>query len=302
MSTTETNVAGQGVAVDEAIRASLAESIDQDVTRYVIVEMNSSNYGFPTGSTIELTSSSAVAVTRVPKSPLFVRGVINHRGSIIPVVDTRALLGLATIDEQRNALIANLREHEQEAVDWLDAIHQSVRAEEALPTAVDPKTTKLGSWRKQTIEDERTLASMMRYHASMRTWLSDLEAPHKALYAAIEVVEQALEEGGKEGAVQAIVEIRETSLASMHTCFRRMIRAVKGGFKTMLIITELGDRKAAFEVDAVHTVKDCAEQDVDTLPDTATGAEFMSGLVHQPDGSYILICDLEQMYEQACPR
>jgi purine-binding chemotaxis protein CheW len=33
-------------------------------------------------------------VTRVPKSPVHMRGVINHRGSVVPVVDLRAVFGM----------------------------------------------------------------------------------------------------------------------------------------------------------------------------------------------------------------
>jgi len=38
-------------------------------------------------------------VTRVPKTPDFVRGVINLRGKVIPVVDLRLKFGLDSIDD-----------------------------------------------------------------------------------------------------------------------------------------------------------------------------------------------------------
>lgn len=34
------------------------------------------------------------SITRVPKSPAYLRGVINHRGSVVPVVDLRSLFGM----------------------------------------------------------------------------------------------------------------------------------------------------------------------------------------------------------------
>jgi len=41
-----------------------------------------------------------VEITRVPKAPAFVEGVINLRGKVIPVIDLRKRLGLA--NEQRD--------------------------------------------------------------------------------------------------------------------------------------------------------------------------------------------------------
>lgn len=44
--------------------------------------------------------------TRVPKSPNYVRGVINLRGKVIPVVDLRLKFGMAgTIDTERTCVI-----------------------------------------------------------------------------------------------------------------------------------------------------------------------------------------------------
>lgn len=38
-------------------------------------------------------------ITRVPRTPKFVRGVINLRGKVIPVMDLRAKFGMGTVDD-----------------------------------------------------------------------------------------------------------------------------------------------------------------------------------------------------------
>jgi purine-binding chemotaxis protein CheW len=46
-------------------------------------------------------------ITRVPRTPLFIRGVINLRGKVIPIMDLRERFGMAaaeTTDEAANAL------------------------------------------------------------------------------------------------------------------------------------------------------------------------------------------------------
>lgn len=52
-----------------------------------------------------------VDVTRVPKAPIFVEGVINLRGRIIPVLDLRRRLGMAGAErsEQSRIVVVNVR-------------------------------------------------------------------------------------------------------------------------------------------------------------------------------------------------
>ena len=44
-------------------------------------------------------------VTRVPRTPQFVKGVINLRGKVIPIVDLRAKFGMAAVDGAESCMI-----------------------------------------------------------------------------------------------------------------------------------------------------------------------------------------------------
>ncbi len=46
-----------------------------------------------------------MAITRVPRSPAFVRGVINLRGKVIPVVDLRLKFGMEQVDDTEKTCI-----------------------------------------------------------------------------------------------------------------------------------------------------------------------------------------------------
>ena len=46
-----------------------------------------------------------VAITKVPRSPEFMRGVINVRGSVVPVVDMRLKFGMSTTERTVNTCI-----------------------------------------------------------------------------------------------------------------------------------------------------------------------------------------------------
>ena len=44
-------------------------------------------------------------ITKVPRSPSFLRGVINLRGNVLPVIDTRNKFGLPAVDDSVNTCI-----------------------------------------------------------------------------------------------------------------------------------------------------------------------------------------------------
>tara|TARA_R110000868_G_scaffold119469_1_gene316623 strand:- start:343245 stop:343838 length:594 start_codon:yes stop_codon:yes gene_type:complete len=156
--------------------------VAENMTRYVIVEINSNMYGITTDATVELMDSDTIQITRVSHTPSFVRGVINHRGSIIPVISMRTMLGFKACVE----------------------------------TIGESETTKADT--------------------------------------------------------------------------------------SMMVITEFGAQKIGLIVDRVHSVFDCADDKVQPLPESTENATFLKGLVHQSDGSYILIANIEHIYQRACPK
>ncbi|WP_027722662.1 chemotaxis protein CheW [Maridesulfovibrio zosterae] len=44
-------------------------------------------------------------ITKVPRAPIFVEGVINLRGKVIPIIDLRSKFGLQTIEHDQNTRI-----------------------------------------------------------------------------------------------------------------------------------------------------------------------------------------------------
>jgi len=50
----------------------------------------------------------AISITRVPRTPDYMLGVINLRGSVVPVIDLRQRFGLTQIDRTRDTCIVVL--------------------------------------------------------------------------------------------------------------------------------------------------------------------------------------------------
>ena len=65
-----------------------------------LFELGGETYGLDIGTVHEIIRMQPI--TRVPKAPFYVEGVINLRGKVIPVVDMRKRFGLDTSDRTKN--------------------------------------------------------------------------------------------------------------------------------------------------------------------------------------------------------
>ncbi len=73
-----------------------AANSDDDDTQVVIFRLGAEEFGVPIMSVQEIVRVPET-LTRVPKTPSFVEGVINLRGTVLPVIDQRSRLGLPAL-------------------------------------------------------------------------------------------------------------------------------------------------------------------------------------------------------------
>lgn len=72
--------------------------------KYLTFRLNAESYGLGILKVQEIIG--IMPVTRVPRTPLFTRGVINLRGKVIPVLDLRLKFGMeAAADTERTCIV-----------------------------------------------------------------------------------------------------------------------------------------------------------------------------------------------------
>jgi purine-binding chemotaxis protein CheW len=75
-----------------------------DDTQVVIFRLGAEEFGVPIMSVQEIVRVPET-LTRVPRTPAFVEGVINLRGTVLPVIDQRSRLGLPSIERNERQRI-----------------------------------------------------------------------------------------------------------------------------------------------------------------------------------------------------
>ncbi len=83
--------------VQEGQQATEAEDILDDDEQVVIFRLDKEEFGAPIASVQEIVRVPEELV-RVPQAPSFVEGVINLRGTVLPVIDLRLRLGLDQVE------------------------------------------------------------------------------------------------------------------------------------------------------------------------------------------------------------
>ena len=80
--------------------------------QFVVFKLGNESFAINTNKVQNI--SEMISITSVPKSPEYIKGLINLRGSIKPLVDIRMLLSIVDNNETENIIILKIEEEEEE--------------------------------------------------------------------------------------------------------------------------------------------------------------------------------------------
>ena len=120
-------------------------------TQYITFRLGSELFAIDVASVREVLDLSQI--THVPTAPPFMRGVVNVRGSAIPVVDLRLKFGLPVAADTANTriLVLELQIDGESAVlgGIADSVHEVIELE---PSQIAPPPTIAMRWRSEFIQ------------------------------------------------------------------------------------------------------------------------------------------------------
>ncbi len=112
----------------------------QTEKQLVVFDLASEGYGVDIGAVREIIRMQEI--TRVPRSPEFVEGVINLRGKVIPVIDLRKRFGLQVADQSKDNRIVVVDIGKQDIGVIVDAVTEVLRIS---ADSVEPPTSVITS-------------------------------------------------------------------------------------------------------------------------------------------------------------
>jgi purine-binding chemotaxis protein CheW len=114
-----------------------------DERQLVVFQLGAELYGCEISRVHEIIRLQSV--TRVPRAPAFVEGVINLRGKVIPVVDLRRRFGLPTAEHTRASRIVVVEIGDQVVGIVVDGVSEVLRVNSAIVEPPSPVVAGIDS-------------------------------------------------------------------------------------------------------------------------------------------------------------
>ncbi|OFZ22789.1 MAG: hypothetical protein A2X94_11825 [Bdellovibrionales bacterium GWB1_55_8] len=223
-----------------------ATSTGTDADIWVIFRLRQRLFGVSATHVREMALLTECA--KVPKTGSTVRGVMNLRGQVLPVIDLRATLGMTTSVQERDEFIAMLNAREGEHQKWVAELEASVREKREFNLTTDPHKCAFGKW-YDTFKTDNLLVTAL---------LGKFDAPHKQIHALGVEVRGLVNKGELEKALHLIELTRTTTLRRMMDLFEEF-RTLLNKTREIGLIVQTGTGTAALAVDSVESVEILAE-------------------------------------------
>ena len=109
----------------------------------VVFELGKENFG------VEISKVESIikmqAITKMPQAPVFVEGVINLRGKILPVIDLHRRFGLAAVEDRKASRIVVVSIEGKEVGMVVDGVSEVLTISEEAIEPVPPLVTTVDS-------------------------------------------------------------------------------------------------------------------------------------------------------------
>ena len=230
-------------------------------------------------------------VVSVPQVPHYIRGVINLRGKVIPVIDLRLKMGLTSSLDEAEDLISLLDQREQDHKNWIAELESSVRERREFKLATDPHKCAFGKWYDNFTTDNRTLASCLK----------KFDAPHQRIHAIAIKVRTMEEKEDYDSAYEIIDQTKEGELAEMIKLFSEVRSLLKESNSEIAMVLEWQEKAVAICVDSIETVEKLSESNIDEMPETVSALEngCITGIGKRgKDNELVQLLDVGKLIDQ----
>jgi len=246
---------------------------------WVLAGIAGESYGLPVSAVSEMIRFTHV--TRVPNMPPHVRGVINLRGKVMPLIDCSQLLMLQSDRMILESLLDNIDGYKKQHVKWIDDIADAVNSGQIIHVEdVLTDDCAFGKW-LDSYETENYL---------IKSLLQGLVLPHREIHDMAGYAVILMESSRFEDAAEAISQIRSTSVAKFIQLCDRMTLELEENLKEIAIIVNQNGAHMALAVDEVKSVEMLDGNSFEDAPlkEFSFDNGIISGIAKRNDGKEIV--------------
>lgn len=251
---------------------------------WVLFELNKQQYGIRTEHVREMVTMKDLS--KLPDAPAYLRGVINLRGIVIPVVDLRKRLGFTSALDEMEALVQLLLDREKDHINWLTELRKTVEENYEFKLATDPHKCAFGKWYDSYTTSNHLLAMQLR----------KFDEPHKRIHGIAVKVKELEKQGKTSEAIEMIEHAWNHDLSAMRELFAETIAILRTANREIIIIGEHDNTRIGYVVDSVSEVIDLPANCIEPPPKVHNGHSnrYIQGLGKTGEDVKILL-DIRQL-------
>jgi chemotaxis signal transduction protein len=223
-------------------------------------------------------------IVPVPRMPAEYAGIINLRGSIIPLIDTRILLGDRSAREELRELKEIFTQRKQDHRNWIAKLRQAVEEDKEFTGEQNPHKCAFGRWYDAYSTEHHILSAILRR----------FDEPHKQIHGTAAVVNECLRNGSKEEARQAVDRVLAGAFPRMLKIFEEAREALEESNREIAVVLSCNGCSKAITVDSVMAVENFKEETFKPKDSQqeASAASYLLGMARRPkDDSVVMIVD-----------
>lgn len=250
----------------------------------VLVDVAGLVYAVPCSCVLSL--EQLTKVTPMPTSPAEVRGVVNFRGKIIELLDTRVLFNSKSITQEIKEFSELMDARLQDHLNWINTLQDCILSGREFTLTTDPHKCAFGKW----YDNFQTKDSTLSFE------LAKFDNPHKAIHQIGIDASAMLKRGDKEGAIDLINKTKSTELQQMVSLFASVKVAYAESKKEILVVLGETEQNAiSLSVDEVVAIEHIFEVDEELINDTVANTNYITGVAKRKNGNVVYILNQEHL-------
>lgn len=205
-------------------------------------------------------------ITSVPQVPDYIRGLLNLRGTVIPLLDMRALFGMPSLQKECDDFAEMIDIRIQDHLDWVKDLEYCAKNNEEFTRTTNPHKCAFGMWYDQYKSDN----NLVNFH------LRKIDEPHQKLHHVGDELKEAQLEPDKEKRQRMIdnmlVTLNKQLVPQLVSLLNETKNVLRESYREMVVVLENDKQKIGLIVDEVQSVEKlsclCNDKEMDSVCDS----------------------------------